>query len=222
MTTPLHAADAALSGRPDGSEDAARLSRTVAAVQEAGTAGDRLPPHVREQVLSSARREFDRQRADRRSSPVAAAAGWLLAATLAAAWLLSLTTSDAPVGGFDRERAVAIEWTPTEDPAAAGASGVVLWDADAQAGEMRFAGLAANDPSESQYQLWIFDAARDERYPVDGGVFDVRAGGTTVVPIRPSVPVSEATLFAVTIERPGGVVVSDRSRLPLTAAVPSA
>ena len=42
---------------------------------------------------------------------------------------------------------------------------------------MRFRGLAANNPTQIQYQLWMFDAERDERYPVDGGVFDVPAGG---------------------------------------------
>jgi hypothetical protein len=33
-------------------------------------------------------------------------------------------------------------------------------------------------------------------------------------------PIAKPTLFAITVERPGGVVVSDRSRLPLLASVP--
>jgi hypothetical protein len=32
-----------------------------------------------------------------------------------------------------------------------------------------------------------------------------------------AVPVTKATLFAVTVERPGGVVVSDRERIVLVA-----
>lgn len=111
-----------------------------------------------------------------------------------------------------------VAWTATEDSAAVGAGGDVLWSDSAQAGVMRITGLAANDARAAQYQLWIFDADRDERYPVDGGVFDIPAGQTEVlVPIRAKIRVSKATLFAVTVERPGGVVVSDRSRIVLLA-----
>ena len=38
---------------------------------------------------------------------------------------------------------------------------------------MRFVNLAANDPQQNVYQLWIFDAHQDEKYPVDGGIFNV-------------------------------------------------
>jgi hypothetical protein len=47
---------------------------------------------------------------------------------------------------------------------------------------MRIRGLAPNDPRRAQYQFWIFDATRNERDPVDGGVSDVTAG-EVVVPI---------------------------------------
>lgn len=110
-----------------------------------------------------------------------------------------------------------LPWTATEDPAAAGAGGAVVWNGEAQAGVMRFTGLAPNDPAEWQYQLWIFDSARDERFPVDGGVFDVGPDGEVLVPIRARLPVSEAVLFAITVERPGGVVVSSRERIALVA-----
>jgi len=96
--------------------------------------------------------------------------------------------------------------------------GDVVWDPATQQGFMRFAALAVNEPTRFQYQLWIFDAARDERFPVDGGVFDIPAGVTEVlVPIRAKLPVSNAVLFAVTVEAPGGVVVSGRERIVLTA-----
>jgi hypothetical protein len=74
----------------------------------------------------------------------------------------------------------------------------------------------------AQYQLWIFDAERNEAYPVDGGVFDVLDGATddVVVRIDPRLPVRRATAFAITVEQPGGVVVSTRERLPLLAALP--
>ena len=116
---------------------------------------------------------------------------------------------------------VELNWTKTEDPAAKDATGKVLWSDKLQRGVMEFRGLAANNPKESQYQLWIFDADRPEATPVDGGVFDIPAGKSEVlVPIDARLPVSKATLFAVSVEKPGGVVVSDRKRLPLVAPVP--
>jgi anti-sigma-K factor RskA len=85
---------------------------------------------------------------------------------------------------------------------------------------MRFAGLAPNDRAKWQYQLWIFDKARDERYPVDGGVFDIPAnGGDVLIPIRARLAVGEAVLFAVTIEKAGGVVVSGRERIAVLAKI---
>lgn len=110
-------------------------------------------------------------------------------------------------------------WQATEDPAAAGASGDVVWSGERQAGFMRFKGLEINDPEAFQYQLWIFDAVRDERFPVDGGVFDVGSNGEIVVPISAKLPVETPTLFAITVELPGGVVVSSRERIVLLAQV---
>jgi hypothetical protein len=115
------------------------------------------------------------------------------------------------------------DWTATEDPAAQGASGRVIWSDKLQRGVMEFTGLEANDPKQNQYQLWIFDADRPEATPVDGGVFDIPAGKKEVlVPIDARLPIKQATLFAITVEKPGGVVVSDRKRLPLLAPVPKA
>ncbi len=109
-------------------------------------------------------------------------------------------------------------WRATEDPTAGGASGDVVWNGDRQEGYMRFVGLQANAPETYSYQLWIFDEARDERFPVDGGVFDVPAGAAEViVPIAPTLDVSRPVLFAVTVERPGGVMVSSRERIALVA-----
>ncbi len=122
-----------------------------------------------------------------------------------------------------RPGTVSWAWTTTEDPAARGASGDVVWNPQGQEGYMRFSGLAANDPSQTQYQLWIFDAGRDDRYPVDGGVFDVPAGADeVVVPIRAGLPVGQVALFAVTVEKPGGVVVSSRERIAVLAQPPGA
>jgi Anti-sigma-K factor rskA len=110
--------------------------------------------------------------------------------------------------------AVKVSLDATKDPAAAGASGDVVWDPATQQGFLHFAGLKPNDPRRHQYQLWIFDGERDQRYPVDGGVFDVPAdAGEVVVPIRAALLVHTPKAFAVTVEKPGGVVVSGREHV---------
>jgi hypothetical protein len=102
----------------------------------------------------------------------------------------------------------------TKDPAAKGVTGDVVWDPATQKGFLHFVGLASNDPAVKQYQMWIFDAARDQRYPVDGGVFDVPADANEVViPINAALPVGKAAAFAVTVEKAGGVVVSARQHV---------
>lgn len=118
--------------------------------------------------------------------------------------------------------ATTLAWTATKDPNAVGATGDVVWSASAQRGYMRFQGLAVNDAKQLQYQLWIFDKDRDQAFPVDGGVFDVSSTGEVIVPISAKLHVDEPVLFAVTVEAPGGVVVSKRERIVVTAAPPKA
>jgi hypothetical protein len=102
----------------------------------------------------------------------------------------------------------------TKDPAARGVSGDVVWDPATQKGFVHFVGLASNDPAVKQYQVWIFDVARDQRYPIDGGVFDVPAeANEVVIPFDASLPVTKAAAFAVTVEKAGGVVVSARQHV---------
>ena len=116
---------------------------------------------------------------------------------------------------------VRVDWSSTEDPivAAAVVRGDVVWSPSRQEGYMTFRGLPANRASEQQYQLWIFDGTRDAARPVDGGVFDVfDPERPLVVPIDAKLDIRDATAFAVTLERAGGVVVSDREHLLLLAA----
>jgi anti-sigma-K factor RskA len=177
-----------------------------------------------------------RQSAPRAVSPVrripwGALSGWMAAAGLAL-WLVTSRPTPSPTvvartpvtlrDSLLRESTglVQVGWTPTADSTAIGATGDLVWHPATQRGVMRFRGLASNTPTQFQYQLWVFDATRDERFPVDGGVFDIPAGASVVeVPIDVRVPVGAATLFAITVERPGGVVVSTRERIALTAKV---
>lgn len=115
-----------------------------------------------------------------------------------------------------------------DHPLDRGVTGDVVWSDAENKGFMRISGVAENDPKVYQYQLWIFDADRPAgdlpqfaapglpdlltQRPVDGGVFDIHpdAKGEAVVPIDAKLRIGAGTIFAVTRERPGGVVVSDR------------
>ncbi len=124
----------------------------------------------------------------------------------------------------DAPDAVRVDWSNTEHPRAQQlGGGYVVWSDERQQGYMTFQNIPDNDPSEHQYQLWVFDATRSQDYPVDGGVFDAtrNAAGEVVIPIENKLPVRQAALFAVTLEPPGGVVVSDRDPI-LWVAEPEA
>lgn len=92
-------------------------------------------------------------------------------------------------------------------------SGDIVWSDSKQSGYMRFRGLPANDKSKETYQLWIFDETQDEKTPIDGGTFDVDDNGEVVIPINAKLRALHPKLFAVTIEKPGGVVVSKREKI---------
>ncbi|MDB5215000.1 MAG: hypothetical protein JWO86_2927, partial [Myxococcaceae bacterium] len=156
------------------------------------------------------------------ATPASATTGSASPSAQLAAQLAALTPSELRDKLLAAEGTARAEWTPTKDPLGKAATGEVVWNNDQQKGTMRFRGLAKNDPSRAQYQLWIFDKTRDEKYPVDGGVFDVDSEtGDVIVPIRATLAVNAPLLFAVTLEKPGGVVVSKRDRIVVTAKLPA-
>jgi hypothetical protein len=173
---------------------------------------------------------------DRSSGTLLAWSGWMAAAAAVVLWVTMPRRSPAPTGAMatvavaptpaalratltaDTLGARLLAWSAAGDSTGRTATGDVVWHSARQEGVMRFVGLTPNVGRRWQYQLWIFDRARDQRYPVDGGVFDVPPGaGEVLVPISAKVRVTEATMFAVTVEAPGGVVVSTRERLALIA-----
>ncbi len=216
--------------------DAAGLDRTAAAIDLALHDEDAapLPDELRKRIEAAAadtraksaglsQTPGDRARRQQGTGP--AWRPWLpppvLVLGLAAACLTLAVwawwPTDAPPLSRDEliaGGAVVVPWNDND----AGIGGDVVWSSQQQQGYLRFTGLQPNDASVEQYQLWIFDATRDAQYPVDGGVFDSTTAQEVVVRIDPRLSISKATLFAVTIEKPGGVVVSDRSRLILAAS----
>ncbi|MFN0009184.1 MAG: anti-sigma factor domain-containing protein [Planctomycetota bacterium] len=206
--------------------DGDEFDRTAAELDVFWMAGNTraMPAALRAKIASAAPDHVTRAR---RASAVAAprargfdlvrARGWLLAAaSLAALVAIWPRTETAPSLAEQRERLIEsvadeiqLAWTPTVGTF----TGDAVWSPSAQRGFLRFRGLAKNDPRVQQYQLWIFDKQQDERYPIDGGVFDIGDDGEVIVPIDAKIAVQELAMLAVTREKPGGVVVSSRAGL---------
>lgn len=183
--------------------DEAEFDRAAAALDLAMTAVQAPPPGLLTAVRAGASRHFGER--ERRTALWATWSGWAVAACLAmASWFQRPT----PVTVEQQYARLVGRANVLRQVGADG--GEVVWDRAANAGFLKLRGLPVNDPKESQYQLWVFDGQRDERFPVDGGVFDV-SGVEVIVPVRAKLSVSEPAAFVVTRERPGGVVVSDRA-----------
>jgi anti-sigma-K factor RskA len=218
------------------------LERAAAAIALAGTARAEPPPAELKKRLEAQALNFlatagrdaagnnvvDLNRRTHLAAPRASgwhgAAGWLAAAAcliLAVfGWLRPAppTPAEQRAALLARSESMKLDMSATKDPAAPGVSGDVVWDPVTQQGFLRFVGLPPNDPNVHQYQLWIFDATRDQRYPVDGGVFDIPGNSSEVViPIHARLPVRTAKAFAVTLEKSGGVVVSGREHILVLA-----
>lgn len=168
------------------------------------------------------------QATSRPFSLLPALAGWAAAAAL----LVGLLTMTHRVSELENGRAtvqspetrmtqllyvasdvVDLAWAPLGAGKRLGGS--VVWSDERNEGYMKLKGLPVNDPSVSQYQLWIFRGTDPgaEPHPVDGGVFDITETGEVVVPISAKLAVGRAGTFAVTVEKPGGVVVSEREQI---------
>lgn len=224
-------------------ETAAALT---AALHAASGDTSTLPASLADRIVADGREQLRRANAPAgvpsplvvvrptRTLRVMAVTGWLAAAAALALWVRTppvATSADMAVVTEQPSLAtlraslladstsIRRAWQESTDPSARGVTGEIVWNDTQQRGVMRFVGLALNDPRLAQYQLWIIDAERDARYPVDGGVFDVNSDGEVLVAVTARIPVGRPTLFAITLERPGGVVVSTRERLVLAAAV---
>ncbi|HXF42356.1 MAG TPA: anti-sigma factor [Pyrinomonadaceae bacterium] len=111
------------------------------------------------------------------------------------------------------------EFKPGNVKGLEGLRGDIVWSDSKQAGFMRFSNLPKNDPEREAYQLWIFDETQKPETPIDGGVFDITADGEVIIPITPKLRAKNPSAFAVTIEKPGGVVVSSREKIAALARV---
>jgi anti-sigma-K factor RskA len=223
--------EALLATHPSRDPDALdRLAAAVAAIAT-NAAAPSLPHSLKARIGEDARR-FSRRRGDPAVEPAGRRSGGAasLPRMLAAGLLCALATiacvavigrSDprgaearrmkrpAPTSAMQRDDMLASAGDALRlDCAAAAAdgaktSGDVVWSGSRQRGFLRISGLAPNEPTESQYQIWIVEGGHGR--PVPGGVFDVgREAGEVIVPILPQAFVQGPTTFVVTVEKPGG------------------
>lgn len=97
--------------------------------------------------------------------------------------------------------------------------GDIVWSDEKQSGYMTFKNLPPNPTDQYTYQLWIMDDSQEKATPIDGGTFDVSATGEVVIPINAKLKAKSPDMFAVTMEKPGGVVVSKREKIVSIAKV---
>lgn len=187
-----------------------------------------LPPELRQKLIAAvAKPTAAMPAAISRRSALAWASAAVAAGLAAVGWWPRLFGGPVRAPSIEERRAlllargidvVTLPFAAAGDPIVPKIEGDLVWSTATQSGFMRFvSGLPANDPGKNQYQLWIFDGKRDDRYPVDGGVFDIDGPRERIVEILPKVRVHQPTLFAVTLEPPGGVVVSAREHILVVA-----
>ena len=191
-----------------------------------------LPPHLLAKLEAAADAHFARpaERPARRTTAFYwAVCGWSCAATvLVGSVAIQLTRRDRgtvvevtpkePTVAEKRDKLTAdpnvAKYASASKPEAPNApAGTVVFSTAKQEGYLELKNLPPNDPTKTQYQLWVVDKNRAFKEPVDGGVFDVRPDGTALVPVRSPLVLKDVALFAVTVEPPGGVVVSEDGKV---------
>ncbi|MEJ2602887.1 MAG: anti-sigma factor [Gammaproteobacteria bacterium] len=204
--------DALLASSPDADPLAMQLAAAAAtnAFAKADARGADIPAGLKDRLLADARRHFEQRPAAPSvvNRPLPDEEGAAAADPIEARAEL---IREAP-------GTIVVPWNPPEAADYADVSGDVVWNNSRQEGYLRLAGMPANDPTRAQYQLWIVDPERDEQ-PVDGGVFDIPGGRSEViVPIKAKLGILDPQAFAITLEQPGGVVVSDGPLLVVASA----
>ena len=113
-----------------------------------------------------------------------------------------------------------LNWRPAEVGAGSeDVSGDVVWSDLRQEGFMTFSGMPINDPNQFRYQAWIFNKDINQRFPVDGGIFDIDSRDQSIVPLSPHLKIDQAVQFMVTQEQPSGAVVSARTNVSVLATL---
>ncbi len=97
--------------------------------------------------------------------------------------------------------------------------GDMVWSNAEQKGYAHFTNLPVNDAATETYQVWIVDETRDAKAPLSGGVFNVSKTGEVFVPVNAQLEVRKPKMIAITVEKPGGVVVSKQEKVVALAKI---
>jgi len=213
------------------------FAMTTAAISLIDERGEEpMPVHLRANIRASAEGYFDEKEAgaapiisvraiESKRSSIFTWLGWVVAvaaclALVANIYFTRLSASAGPT--LAQQRRTLIETTPDITKASftkgtvqeiSDVSGDIVWSDSKQAGFMILRGLPVNDRSRTTYQLWIFDQNQEKETPVSGGVFDIDQNGEVIIPIKATLRITKPNLFAVTIEKPGGVMKSDKKNI---------
>lgn len=236
-----------LSDGASSSMDALTLELAAAAVLLAETPVEPMPEHLRTKILAQAEEHFAADVQPTFVPELAPARpswfswlGWAFATIAIAALGINLYVTQNGSGTIakvdptptpvvltpaqQREELISLadlaraEWGKGNMPEMS-VTGDVVWSDSKQAGYMTFRGLPVNDANKEVYQLWIFDETQSDKTPIDGGVFNVTADGEVIIPIDAKLKARNPKAFAITMEKPGGVVVSDRKKIAALAPV---
>lgn len=162
-----------------------------------------LPPKLRARVLGTVSAgkvaAFPRQRS---WVPWAIAAGLAIACSYLIAERMGLQNRVTQLEQRDVLAQVQIASLSSQLKSAPNANAVVVWDEKKQRGILRVTQLPRNEKNRD-YQLWMVDPKYKD--PVGAGTFHVSNDGTLSVPFQPDAPIREATGFAISLERKGGV-----------------
>ncbi len=181
-----------------------------------------LPPHLLAKLEAAAAAHFARPNerpAQRRTTAFYwAVCGWSCAATVLIGFVALQLSRREPTVAEKRDRLKAdptvAKYASADKPGEPNApAGTVVFSTAKQQGYLELKGLKPNDPTTSQYQLWVVDKGRAFKEPVDGGVFDVNPDGTALVAVRSPLRLQGPAAFAVTLEPAGGVVVSEDGKV---------
>jgi anti-sigma-K factor RskA len=168
------------------------------------------PPAVKARLLAEIQGEKKIVPLPPRRSLLPTLAPWALAAGFAIAALVLFTDNqhlkkeNADLADRDNLAEVRVATLTSMIKDAPNSVASVAWDGEKQRGILKVSNMPALS-DDQDYQLWVVDP--DYEHPVNGGVFQVEKG-TARAEFAPDQHVTQATKFAISIEKKGGVPVA--------------
>jgi hypothetical protein len=142
--------------------------------------------------------------------------GWVAAAACLVIAAMQAIAPRGPAAGGSPSEGTRVALVAGADATGARASGELAWSASEQRGTLRARGLSPSAPGE-EYEAWVIDSRRDGELTVPLGHF-AADGAEVAIEVRSPLQIVAARRVVVTVERAGGVLVSNGSRVALQGA----